>query len=207
MKLVEMTIRDYLEVLKSEAPAPGGGSVGALSAAQGVALIAMVADLTIGRPKYEAFSQGCIEAKEKAYALYEQLGEVIDEDTAAFTLVSNAYKLPKETEEEKAARSNAISDATLVATKVPFAMMNLCVEGLKLTESLVGKSNPNASSDLGVAALNLLAGIKSAWLNVKINLPGVKDQEAKAEFQGGERTVVKAEALAAKIYSEVISTL
>ena len=207
MKLVDMTMNDYLDLLKSSAPAPGGGSVSALSAAQGVALIAMVADLTIGKEKYAEFEKGCIAAKEEAFVLFEKLVRAIDEDTEAFNMVSRTYKLPKETEEEKAARSRAISEATLAATKAPFEMMTLCVEGLKVTEKLVGKSNPNASSDLGVAALNLLSGIKGAWLNVKINLPNVKDEEAKKEFQGGERTVVKAEALAAKIYGEVMSYL
>ncbi len=77
--------------------------------------------------------------------------------------------------------------------------MNLCVSGLEITERLVGNSNPNASSDLGVAALHLLSGVKGAWLNVKINLPSIKNEDAKAEFQQGSKIVVRAEELSAKL--------
>ena len=121
--------------------------------------------------------------------------------------MSAAYKLPKDTEELKAARSKAIADATLKATEVPFETLTLCLEGLKVTEKLVGKSNPNAASDLGVAALNLLAGIKGAWLNVLINLPGVKDEAAKAGFEAGAAMVAEAEKLATDIYESVKASL
>ena len=157
MKLVELTVKDYLDLLKSDAPAPGGGSVSALSAAQGIGLVAMVSDLTIGRERYADFEEGCKKAKAEAIELYAKLVEAIDKDTEAF-------KMPKDTDENKAARSKAIADATLAATEVPFETLTLCMNALKVTETIVGKSNPNAASDLGVAALNLLAGIKGAWL-------------------------------------------
>lgn len=207
MKLVDMTVKNYLDVLKSDAPAPGGGSVSALSAAQGVGLVAMVADLTIGKEKYADFDGVCREAKAEALDLYEKLVTGIDKDTEAFNLVSAAFKMPKDTDELKAKRSKAIAEATLTATEVPFETLELCLDGLKVTESIVGKSNPNAASDLGVAALNLLAGIKGAWLNVMINLPGVKDENAKKNFQSGEKMVEEAEALAKRIYENVLSSL
>lgn len=207
MKLVELTVKDYLDLLKSDAPAPGGGSVSALSAAQGVGLVAMVSDLTIGRERYADFEEGCKKAKAEATALYAKLVEAIDKDTEAFNLVSAAFKMPKDTDENKAARSKAIADATLVATEVPFETLTLCMEGLKVTETIVGKSNPNAASDLGVAALNLLAGIKGAWLNVMINLPGVKDEAAKAKFAEGAKMVEEAEAIADAIYKKVLESL
>ena len=207
MKLVELTVKDYLDLLKSDAPAPGGGSVSALSAAQGVGLVAMVSDLTIGRERYADFEEGCKKAKEEATALYAKLVEAIDKDTEAFNLVSAAFKMPKDTDENKAARSKAIADATLVATEVPFETLTLCMEGLKVTETIVGKSNPNAASDLGVAALNLLAGIKGAWLNVMINLPGVKDEAAKAKFTEGAKMVEEAEVIADAIYKKVLESL
>ena len=112
MKLVDMTVKDYLDLLKSDAPAPGGGSVSALSAAQGVGLVAMVADLTIGREKYAEYEEVCKAAKEEALKLYSELVAGIDKDTEAFNKVSAAYKLPKNTDEEKAARSAAIREAT-----------------------------------------------------------------------------------------------
>lgn len=207
MKLVDLTVKDYLDVLKSDAPAPGGGSVSALSAAQGVGLVAMVADLTIGKEKYAEYDEACRAAKEKALSLYAQLVEGIDKDTEAFNKVSAAYKLPKDTDEQKAARSAAIRAANVGATEVPFETVKLCLEGLKVTETIVGKSNPNAASDLGVAALNLLAGIKGAWLNVKINLPGIKDEELKAKFEGGAELAAEAEVIAKEIYEKVLASL
>jgi formiminotetrahydrofolate cyclodeaminase len=207
MKLVEMKVNEYLDVLKSDAPAPGGGSASALAAAQGVGLVCMVCDLTLGKEKYAEHQEVCTEAKEKAADLYSKLVEAIDKDTEAFNLVSAAFKMPKGTDEEKAARSKAIADGTLVATEVPFETMMLCAEGLKVTEMIVGKSNPNAASDLGVAALNLLSGVKGAWLNVLINLPGVKDEAQKEKFLTGKKTIVEAEALAARIYMEVSAML
>ena len=207
MKLVDMTVRDYLDLLKSDAPAPGGGSVSALSAAQGVGLVAMVADLTIGREKYAEYEQVCKEAKEEALKLYEALVAAIDEDTEAFNKVSAAYKMPKDTDEQKAARSAAIREANVGATEVPFETVKLCLAGLKVTETMVGKSNPNAASDLGVAALNLMAGIRGAWLNVKINLPGIKDEALKAKFETGAQMVDEAYVLANRIYEEVLASL
>jgi formiminotetrahydrofolate cyclodeaminase len=207
MKLVEMKVNEYLDVLKSDAPAPGGGSASALAAAQGVGLVCMVCDLTLGKEKYAEYQEVCGEAKAKAADLYSKLVASIDKDTEAFNLVSAAFKMPKGTDEEKAARSKAIADGTLVATEVPFETMMFCAEGLKVTEMIVGKSNPNAASDLGVAALNLLSGVKGAWLNVLINLPGVKDEAQKEKFLAGKKTIVEAEALAARIYMEVSAML
>ena len=208
MKLVDLKVNEYLDVLKSDAPAPGGGSVSALAGAQGVGLFMMVADLTIGKEKYADCQEVCIAAKEKGAELYTKLFEGIDKDTEAFNLVSAAFKMPKETDEEKAARKQAIADGTLAATQVPFETMSYCYEGLKTAETMVGKSNPNAASDLGVAVLNLMAGIKGAWLNVKINLPGVKD-EAKASFyeEEGRKIYSEAEEIARRLYDEVLESL
>ncbi|MDD6043900.1 MAG: cyclodeaminase/cyclohydrolase family protein [Eubacteriaceae bacterium] len=208
MKLVDMQVKEYLDVLKSDAPAPGGGSVSALAGAQGVGLFMMVADLTLGKEKYADYQEVCREAREKGVALYEELVESVDKDTEAFNLVAAAFKMPKETEEEKAARRKAIADGTLVSTEVPFRTMQLGYEGLQLARTLIGKSNPNAASDLGVAILNLTACIKGAWLNVKINLPGVKD-EAKAEYYAaeGQKMYDEADAIASKLYEEVAASL
>lgn len=207
MKLVDMTIEKYLDVLKSEAPAPGGGSVSALSAAQGAALVSMVCELTIPKEKYAEHKELCESVKAEILDIYEKLKEGIDKDTEAFRRVSAAFKMPKDSEEEKAARSRAIQEATAEATEVPYEVMKLCFSGLEITERAVGKSNPNASSDLGVAALNLLAGVKGAYLNVCINLPSIKDSTVKERFADAELLVKKAEALAEKIYKEVLASL
>ena len=208
MKLIDMQVKEYLEVLKSDAPAPGGGSVSALAGAQGVGLFMMVADLTIGKEKYADCQDICREAKEKGMALYEELVASVDKDTDAFNLIADAFKMPKETDEEKAARRKAIADGTLVATQVPFRTMQLGYEGLNIAREMIGKSNPNAASDLGVAILNLTACIKGAWLNVKINLPGVKDEE-KAKFytEEGQKMYDEADAVASSLYNAVAESL
>lgn len=208
MKLIDMQVKEYLDVLKSDAPAPGGGSVSALAGAQGVALFMMVADLTLGKEKYVDYQEVCREAKEKGAALYEELVASVDKDTEAFNLIAAAFKMPKETDEEKAARKKAIADGTLVATEVPFRTMQLGYEGLMLAKTMIGKSNPNAASDLGVAVLNLTGCIKGAWLNVKINLPGVKD-EAKAAYyaEEGQKMFDAADQIASSLYNEVASAL
>ena len=208
MKLIDMQVKDYLDLLKSDAPAPGGGSVSALAGAQGVGLFMMVADLTLGKEKYADYQDICAEAKEKGMALYTELVESIDKDTDAFNLIADAFKMPKETEEEKAARRKAIADGTLVATQVPFRTMQLGYEGLMIAKEMIGKSNPNAASDLGVAILNLTACIKGAWLNVLINLPGVKDEEKAAYYAAeGKKMYDEADAIASGLYEDVAASL
>lgn len=208
MKLIELTLNDYLSVLGSDAPAPGGGSASALCGAQGAQLAAMVARLTLGRAKYAAYQTLCEETAHKCDDLAARLTQAIDRDTEAFNLVSAAFKLPKETEEEKAARRQAIADATLVATQVPFATLQMAAEGLGYCAALVGKSNANAASDLGVAALNLNACAGGAWLNVRINLGGVKDAEQAAHFEReGQRLLAQAQESAAHIAAQIAESL
>lgn len=208
MKLIDMKVTEYLDVLKSDAPAPGGGSVSALAGAQGVGLFMMVADLTIGKEKYADFQEVCNNAREKGMPLYEELVAAVDKDTEAFNLVSDAFKMPKDTAEQKDERSKAIQAGTLVATDVPFRTMQLGYKGLKLAKTIVGKSNPNAASDLGVAILNLKACVYGAWLNVKINLPGVKD-EVKAKYfaEEGKKMYYEAGVIAEEYFNKVEASL
>jgi len=208
MKLVDMTVTAYMDLMASDAPAPGGGSASALCGAQGASLAAMVAGLTIGKKKYPDDQELCQKAAQEGMALKQALLDQVDRDTEAFNLVSAAFKLPKETDEDKVARSKAIADATLVATQVPFETMQITAKALELAASLVGHSNRSAASDLGVASLNLLSCMKGAWLNVLINLGGVKDEEKAAAFRAqGEAMVKQAEETAAAIYNAIIETL
>jgi len=208
MKLAEMTITSYLELLNSDAPAPGGGSASALCGAQGAALVSMVAGLTIGKKKYPLDQELCIEVAKKTSELKDALLAQVDKDTEAFNLVSAAFKMPKETDEEKAARVKAIADATLVATKVPFETMELCLNTLHYTKSLVGHSNTNAASDLGVSALNLISCMKGAWLNVLINLGGLEDEAVAKDFRcKGEEMVKTAQKEADEIYQAILEIL
>lgn len=189
MKLIDMTVKNYLDLLKSDSPAPGGGSVSALTGAQGLTLMLMVADLTLTKEKYLEEHEICQEVKEAGLPIYKSLADAIDKDTDAYNMVFAAYKLPKETDEEKAERSKAIREANLVATQVPFDVMSQSFEGMKLVSRLVNHSNTNAASDLGVAASCLETAVKGAWLNVSINLPGVKDPDLAKHFDETGRSI------------------
>jgi methenyltetrahydrofolate cyclohydrolase len=197
MKLIDMKVKDYLELLKSDSPAPGCGSVSALSGAQGLALMLMVAELTLSKEKYQTEHDLCKEVKEAGLPLYHALSEAMDRDTDAYNMVFAAFKLPKETDEEKAVRSQAIRAANLVATQVPFEVMNQSYEGLKLVSRLVNHSNSNAASDLGVAASCLETAVKGAWLNVSINLSGVKDPDKAKHFEETGKSLYNESALLA----------
>ena len=206
--LKELKLADYLNLLASDAPAPGGGSASALCGAQGAALTAMVANLTVSRKKYEEFHPLCGQVAEEAEALRAQLTAQIDRDTDAYNLVCEAMKLPKETEEEKRTRSEKIAEATLFATEVPHETLSLAVQALSVTGTIVGKSNPNAASDLGVAAANLETCAKGAWLNVLINLGGLRDAQKADELRtGGEALLQQARALAKEIFEAVAASL
>ena len=206
MKLVDLSLTEFAQVLGSDAPAPGGGSAAALSAANGVSLTKMVCELTLGKKKYAEFEIAQVHA-ESAH-LQESLLAAIDKDTEAFNLVSAVFDMPKETEEDKAARREAMQQALKEATKSPYGMMEDILAALQTTQKAVGKSNTNAASDLGVAALNLKAGLQGAWLNVLINLSGVKDEAFVADYRSkGEDLLQKGCALADEIYQEILKVV
>ncbi len=204
MKLVDLKVKDYLDVLKSNEPAPGGGSVGALTGAQGAALMLMVIDLTLGREKYKDFFNVCEEVKKEGLVLYKELVEAIDNDTEAYNKVSAAFKLPKESDEDKKKRSQAIADAMILATEVPLQTMVLANKVVKELRKVVGNTNPSASSDLGVSALCLVDAVSSAWLNVKINLSGVKDEAKRnAMEKQGKELLEETRKIGEEIYNEI----
>lgn len=200
MKLIELTVSGYLSDLASDSPAPGGGSAAALCGAQGAGLAAMVASFTIGRKKFADFEANALVVRDAELALTEKLKAQIDKDTEAFNLVAAAFKMPKSTDEEKAARSAAIQAGTLVSTEVPFETMVLALEALRTAEKLLLGFNDGAASDLGVAAWNLLTCVKGAWLNVCINIGSLKDKEKAESFRIRGLAILKeAEEIAAKI--------
>jgi formiminotetrahydrofolate cyclodeaminase len=177
MKLAETKIADYLELLGSDAPAPGGGAAAALSGAQGAALVMMVANHTIGKKKYAEFEELNVRVRDEAAGLLEKLTAGIDEDRDAFKKVSAAYGMPKAGEDQKRARADAIASASVGAADAPLAAMRAAVRALELTGELMGKSNKNLVSDLYTAALHLLACIESAKYNVEANIPYIRDKE------------------------------
>lgn len=203
-KIADMSIKEYLDILKTDAPAPGGGGVSGLTAAQGISLTLMVIELTLGKKKYEEYMEIIEKSRERALELYEELAVAADEDREVFLKLSEAYALPKETEEEKKIKQQILGERSLAATEAPYKVMKLSLEGLEITEKLVGKSNKMAVSDLGVAAACFLAACKSAWLNVKINLPYLTDKDRAQAFEKGGRNILeKVTELSEKIYDAV----
>ena len=208
MKLAELKTAEFVDLLASDAPAPGGGSAAALEGALGAALTAMVCGLTVGKKKYAEFEELAQSAQTKALDLKARFVDVMDRDTEAFNVVSAAFGMPKATDEEKAARSAAIQKGLEGCTKTPFEMMELAVETLELTASILGKSNDSAASDLGVSALSLRAAIQGAWLNVLINIGSLKDTALAEDYRAkGEALLAKALPLADQIYDAVVKSM
>ncbi len=208
MKLTEMQVKAFCELLASDAPAPGGGSASALAGAMGIGLAEMVANLTIGKKKYADFQDNAEEMKAKAEKLVNEMVVSIDKDTEAFDGVSAVFAMPKETDEEKAARKEAMQKALKEATLAPYSVMELCLESLNVVKMGLGKTNTSAASDLGVAALNLKSAVQGAWLNVLINLGGIKDEAFVAEYKGkGEAILAEALPLADAIYNEILASM
>ena len=206
MKLADLKVTEFVDLLASDAPAPGGGSAAALEGAIGAALTAMVCGLTKGKKKFAEFNDLAVETEVKALALKDRFVDVMDRDTEAFNVVSAAFGMPKETDEEKAARSAAIQKGLEGCTATPFEMMEIAVETLELTDSILGKSNDSAASDLGVSALSLRAAVQGAWLNVLINIGSLKNKELAEDYRAkGEAILAKALPLADKIYAEVLT--
>ena len=208
MKLAELKTAEFVDLLASDAPAPGGGSAAALEGALGAALTAMVCGLTVGKKKYADYQELAESAQKKALDLKARFVDVMDRDTEAFNVVSAAFGMPKATDEEKAARSAAIQKGLEGCTKTPFEMMELAVETLELTASILGKSNDSAASDLGVSALSLRAAIQGAWLNVLINIGSLKNKELAEDYRAkGEALLAKALPLADQIYDTVVKSM
>ncbi len=174
--LVESSIEDFSRILGSSSPAPGGGSVAALSGSLGADLVSMVCSLSIGKEGYEPFHNELAEVLADAQTLSKGLLERIDLDAQAFNGVMAAFKMAKETEEEKQLRKEAIQKGFKEAVLSPLGIARECLDVLKLSEKLLGKSNSNALSDLGVASQQAYAGLEGAVMNVKINIPSIKDE-------------------------------
>ena len=173
--LASRTVQDFLTELASSSPAPGGGSTSALSGALGCALTAMVCQLTVGKKKYETVQAEMEALLSSASRVQQELLMLMEKDTEAFNKVMHAFSLPKESDDQKERRSQAIQSATTEATRVPLRVMELCDEALSITSVVAEKGNVNSITDAGVGALLLQAGCQGAALNVIINLATLKD--------------------------------
>lgn len=183
MMLNDLPIRTFLDELASSEPAPGGGATAALNGAQGAALVSMVCNLTIGRKKYAEVEAEMQDVLVRSEPLRAQLTELIHEDSIAFDGVMAAYRMPKATPEEKAARSAAIQEGLKQATYVPLRTLEACVAVLELAPTVIEKGNPNVASDGGAGVLAAHAGMMTAALNVRINLNAIKDEVFVAESE------------------------
>lgn len=183
--LMDMTLRDYSNVLASSEPAPGGGSTAALSGVLGAALTMMVVNLSTGKKNYENLDEHIktefMKEAENVKAIQKELSGLVDEDTKAFNKFMAAMKLPKDTEEQKQLRMEKMQEASLYALEVPLKTAENCFALLNNQKTIAGYGNRNAVSDVGVGALLALSGLEGAILNVNINLPGIADEAVRTE--------------------------
>lgn len=182
MKLVEQRVIDFVAATASKEPTPGGGAIAALTAATGAALAEMVANLTFGKKGYEAVQTEMEVLQAKAEEIRNRMLELSQADADVFNIFMNALGLPKNTDEEKAARTAAIQQAYKDAAMVPFEIGELANQIFDLAELASRKGNQNLITDGIIAAINARAAVKSAFLNVRINLSGIKDESFVAEL-------------------------
>ncbi len=179
-RLVRMTCKAFAYETASESPAPGGGSISAYMGALGAALGTMVANLSSHKPGWDDRWKEFSDWASKGQDILSRLLALTDEDTAAFNMIMSALGMPKGTDEEKAARAEALEKATLYATEIPLKTMLTVSETFPLLEAMAAEGNPNSVSDAGVGALAARSAVLGAYLNVKINAAGLADR-SKAE--------------------------
>ncbi len=176
-KLIDMSLRSFMDETASESPAPGGGSVSAYMGALGVALGTMVANLSSHKKgwdtRWKEFSDLAVRGKD----VQNRLLELVDEDTEAFNRIMEAFGLPKKTEEDKKLRKKAVQEATMDAILIPMKVMETAFSGFSLIREMVEKGNPNSVTDAGVGALAIRSCIRGAFLNVKINATGLDNRK------------------------------
>jgi formiminotetrahydrofolate cyclodeaminase len=175
MALAKLTVDNFIGQLASDNPTPGGGSASALAGAMAAALVEMCCNLTIGREKFRDREEQMLVILERARVLREKMLAAVDEDTDAYDAVSQAYKLPKTTDEEKAARTQAIQQALKGACEVPLRVAIAAMETAQLAHIVQERANPNVASDGRVAKVLAHAAREGATANVEINLGSITD--------------------------------
>lgn len=204
----ESGIKDFVEAVASQAPAPGGGSVSACAGSLSAALAGMVCRLTVKKKKYADVKDELSDLMMRADKLKEELYKAVTEDARAFDSLMAAFKLPKETEEMEKKRDEEIQKSTINATRVPLKVMELSLEAIKCSQVVAEKGNVNSLSDAGVSALAGRTAVMGAYMNVKINLPGINDEAVKKEIgERAEKIRSEANELAQKIEDSVLSRL
>ncbi len=207
-KLVDMTLEDFADETASESPAPGGGSIAAYMGALGAALGAMVANLSAHKAGWDERWEEFSDYAERGRDILDRLIGLVDEDTAAFNRIMGVFSMPKNTDEEKAARKKALQEATLYATEVPLRTMKTAAEAFDLLEAMANEGNPASVSDAGVGALAARSAVLGAQLNVRINAAGLDDRSmADALCEEAEEIACNAAAREARILDIVNSKI
>jgi glutamate formiminotransferase/formiminotetrahydrofolate cyclodeaminase len=191
-KLAGMSLKRFADETASESPAPGGGSIAAYVGALGISLATMVANLSAHKKGWDKRWKEFSDQATQGQKLKDALLQCVDEDTQAFNGIMQAFALPKTTDGEKAARKQAIQDATLHAIQVPFNVMELSLQSMQLIKAMAETGNPNSVSDAGVGALCARAAVLGAFLNVKINAGGLQNKTY------ADTTVLKGESMVAE---------
>ena len=207
-EIKDKSIQIFLDELASKSATPGGGSVAALMGAQSAALTSMVCNLTIGKPKYAEVEVEMQALLQKSEALREKLTGLIKADVDVFNRLMAAYGLPKETDEEKVARTEAIQTVLKAATEVPLDCARACAEAIELSRCAANKGNLGVISDAGAAVMAGYGGLKSAALNVYINTGSLKDREfAEAKLAELETILKDVDVAVEEIYQTVKTKL
>ena len=208
MKIADMKVTELINAVGSDAPAPGGGAVAGLAGGIGVALTMMVNGLTLSKKGFEDDRERILDAIAKGNELKERFVDVMNRDSEVFDVLIESLALPKENDAQKAIRRGAVQASFRNCTEVPLTMMEVCLESIDLLATLVGTTNPNVVSDLGIAALTLKTAMQSAWLNVLINLSSLKDKEYADECcHKGEAMLAHAIPLAEESYEKVLKVI
>lgn len=207
-RLVDMTCAGFANETASESPAPGGGSISAYMGALGAALGTMVANLSSHKPGWDSRWKEFSDVAVKGQQLKEELIRLVDEDTNAFNLIMNAFGLPKGNDEEKAARKQAIQEATKFATEVPFKTVQRSFDVFEICETMIEKGNPNSITDAAVGVLCAEAAVTGAYLNVKINATSLDDKAFAQDIVAKAHDyVLKANAIKQRLLSHVESVI
>ncbi|MBR5030775.1 MAG: glutamate formimidoyltransferase [Muribaculaceae bacterium] len=207
-KLVDLTVNGFAEETSRESPAPGGGTISAYMGALGASLGTMVANLSSHKPGWDDRWQEFSVWADKGQVIAKELLHLVDEDTEAFNRIMAAFGMPKKTDEDKAARSAAIQDATLYAAQVPLRTMKESMKVFELCRAMVNEGNPNSVSDAGVGVLAARAAVLGAGMNVKINAGSLKDRTvADALIAEANELIAKANAEEAEITALVETKL
>jgi methenyltetrahydrofolate cyclohydrolase len=201
------TIDVWLDQLASSAPAPGGGAAAAMSAAMGAALVEMVCNLTIGKPRFAAYEATMTDVLGRATELRKQALQLADDDARAFAAVASAYRLPKDTDEARHERSAAIQSALVEAADVPLRTAVLAADVIGLAERILEGANPNVVSDVAVAASSARAALEGAEINVTMNLASMSDTGQRERFSArltdASRAAERANAVVAAVRARI----